>query len=113
MRPSGAAAEAARSDARHDIAGPQAQQPRRRRFRAGAVHNLSVKEYGPEEGSPALFLHGGPGSGCRAALCRLFPPGRFRIIAPDQRGAGESTPKGRLEENTTQHHVSYIHDRPS
>ena len=106
MRPSGAAAEAARSDARHDIAGPQAQQPRRRRFRAGAVHNLSVKEYGPEEGSPALFLHGGPGSGCRAALCRLFPPGRFRIIAPDQRGAGESTPKGRLEENTTQHLIA-------
>ncbi|MDD9868501.1 MAG: alpha/beta fold hydrolase [Gammaproteobacteria bacterium] len=65
-----------------------------------------MKEYGPEEGSPALFLHGGPGSGCRAALCRLFPPGRFRIIAPDQRGAGESTPKGRLEENTTQHLIA-------
>jgi len=99
-----AAAQAAISDAAHDISGPQA--PRQRRFRAGAVHNLSVKEYGPEHGSPALFLHGGPGSGCRAALCRLFPPGRFRIIAPDQRGAGQSTPKGCLEENTTQHLIA-------
>ncbi len=90
-----------------DVRAPQAERraeyakPRHRRFRAGAVHNLFVSEYGPEDGSPALFLHGGPGSGCRAALCRLFPAGRFRIIAPDQRGAGESTPKGCLEENTT------------
>lgn len=108
MNPSGAVAEeAARSDAPHELSGPQAcPQPRQRRFRAGAIHNLSVKEYGPEEGSPALFLHGGPGSGCRNALCRLFPPGRFRIIAPDQRGAGESTPKGCLEENTTRHLIT-------
>ncbi len=66
-------------------------------------HQLSVKEYGVESGVPAVFLHGGPGSGCRAAaLCRLFDLDRFRIVAPDQRGAGDSTPKACLERNTTQ-----------
>ncbi len=71
-------------------------------MQAGPVHNLSVAEYGPARGVPALFLHGGPGSGCRAALCRLFPADRFRIVAPDQRGAGASLPHGCLTENTTQ-----------
>ena len=65
-------------------------------------HQLSVKEYGVENGVPAVFLHGGPGSGCRPALCRLFDLERFRVVAPDQRGAGDSTPKACLEHNTTQ-----------
>ena len=71
-------------------------------MQAGRVHNLSLAEYGPAHGAPALFLHGGPGSGCRASLCRLFPEDRLRIIAPDQRGAGASLPHGCLTENTTQ-----------
>ncbi len=37
---------------------------------------------------PAVFLHGGPGSGCRPSLCRLFDLDRFRVIAPDQHAAG-------------------------
>ena len=35
-------------------------------------------------------------------MCRLFDLKRFRVIAPDQRGAGDSTPKACLENNTTQ-----------
>ncbi len=66
-------------------------------------HVLSIKEYGSETGIPVVFLHGGPGSGCRPSLCRLFNLNRFRVIAPDQRGAGESAPKGALEKNTTMH----------
>ena len=82
------------------------ERPRRRRLQAGPIHNLSVAEYGPARGAPALFLHGGPGSGCRASLCRLFPGRRFRIIALDQRGAGASLPHGCLEQNTTQHLIN-------
>lgn len=82
------------------------QQPRRRRFPAGPVHRLSVAEYGRAQGVPALFLHGGPGSGCGATLTRLFPARPFRIIAPDQRGAGASLPHGCLEQNTTQHLIA-------
>ena len=66
-------------------------------------HVLAVNEYGCETGIPVVFLHGGPGSGCRPSLCQLFDLKRFRVIAPDQRGAGNSVPKGSLTENTTRH----------
>ena len=79
----------------------QRHRPRRRRLQVGPIHDLAVAEYGPARGVPALFLHGGPGSGCRTAPTRLFPARRFRIIAPDQRGAGASRPHGCLEQNTT------------
>ena len=69
-------------------------------------HCLSVAEYGVKDGVPVVFLHGGPGSGCKVSLCRLFDLNRFHVIAPDQRGAGESTPKSCLESNTTQHLIS-------
>ena len=72
-------------------------------------HVLSVKEYGSATGIPVIFLHGGPGSGCRAeTLCQLFDLKRFRVFAPDQRGAGESRPKSELKLNTTQHLIEDI-----
>lgn len=76
-------------------------------IQADATHTLAVAEYGNPQGIPVVFLHGGPGSGCRIAmLSALFDPERFRVIAPDQRGAGNSTPKGSLENNTTQHLIA-------
>ena len=69
-------------------------------------HTLSVREYGTATGIPAVLLHGGPGSGCRPSLCHPFDLDRFRVIAPDQRGAGDSTPHGCLENNTTPNLVS-------
>ncbi len=76
-------------------------------IRADATHTLAVAEYGNPRGIPVVFLHGGPGSGCRiAALSALFDPKRFRVIAPDQRGAGNSAPKGGLENNTTRHLIA-------
>jgi len=48
-----------------------------------------------------LFLHGGPGSGCRPEHRRFFDPDRFRIILLDQRGAGRSEPQGELRHNDT------------
>ena len=73
------------------------------RIETGSIHKLMIREYGAEEGYPIVFLHGGPGSGCHNNLCELFDLEKFRIIAPDQRGAGDSTPKGCLEENNTQY----------
>ena len=67
----------------------------------GAGHVLSVKEYGNAQGIPALILHGGPGSGCSPLLRRFFDPRRYRIICLDQRGAGESRPRGSTQRNTT------------
>ncbi|MDE1950354.1 MAG: alpha/beta fold hydrolase [Burkholderiales bacterium] len=64
-------------------------------------HRLHVREYGRADGIPALVLHGGPGSGCSPLQPRFFDPARYRVICPDQRGAGLSQPRGGSEHNTT------------
>lgn len=67
------------------------------------LHRIHVEECGDPAGIPLLFLHGGPGSGCRPDHRRFFDPSRYRIILADQRGAGRSLPQGELRENTTAH----------
>ena len=71
------------------------------RISVGQGYELYVEECGNPEGRPALFLHGGPGSGCTLDHRRYFDPGRYRIILMDQRGSGRSTPRGGVESNTT------------
>ena len=68
-------------------------------------HVLYVEQAGNPGGMPAVFLHGGPGSGFDPAQRRWFDPARFRVVLLDQRGAGRSTWKNRLEANTTAHLV--------
>lgn len=43
----------------------------------GDGHNLHVESVGREGGIPAVYLHGGPGSGCQPDHRRLFDPERF------------------------------------
>ncbi len=64
-------------------------------------HRIFCEQSGSPEGLPVLFLHGGPGSGCRPDHRRFFDPGRYRIILIDQRGAGRSEPVGELRHNDT------------
>ena len=64
-------------------------------------HVLQVQEFGRPGGIPAVVLHGGPGSGCSPLLRRFFDPARYRVVCPDQRGAGGSTPRGGTTDNTT------------
>lgn len=66
------------------------------------IHQLCVREYGNPQGIPAVFLHGGPGSGCENYHARFFDPEKYRIILFDQRGSGRSTPHASLEDNHTQ-----------
>lgn len=48
---------------------------------------------GIEGGRPALYLHGGPGSGLgRGGYRRRFDPSRYLIVGVDQRGCARSTP---------------------
>ncbi len=70
------------------------------------LHELHVEECGNPNGIPALFLHGGPGSGCSDEHRRYFDPTYYRIILFDQRGSGKSLPLGETELNTSQHLVS-------
>ena len=67
----------------------------------GDGHEIYVEEAGNRDGIPAIFLHGGPGSGCKGSHRGFFDPDRYRIILFDQRGAGRSRPLGRVEHNTT------------
>jgi proline iminopeptidase len=58
---------------------------------------------GNPRGAPVVFLHGGPGSGCRPGHRRYFDPAFYRIVLFDQRGCGRSTPAGEVRENSTAH----------
>ena len=79
-----------------------------RMLRVGDGHWLYVEEVGAADGIPALFLHGGPGSGAQHLHRRLFDPSRFHAFLFDQRGAGRSHPYLSLEANTTQHLIADI-----
>jgi proline iminopeptidase len=64
-------------------------------------HEIYYEESGNKNGSPVVFLHGGPGSGCNPSQRRFFDPDYYRIILLDQRGCGKSRPQGSLINNTT------------
>src|SRR5246127_105786 len=72
----------------------------------GDGHDLHVESVGREGGIPAVYLHGGPGSGCQPDHRRLFDPERFHAVLFDQRGCGRSRPKGSREHNTTAHLIA-------
>ena len=72
----------------------------------GDGHEIYVESVGRKGGIPAVYLHGGPGSGCQPDHRRLFDPERFHAVLFDQRGAGRSRPKGRREKNTLPHLVA-------
>ena len=74
----------------------------------GDGHWLYIEEVGDRNGVPAIFLHGGPGSGAQHMHRRLFDPRRFHAVLFDQRGAGRSHPYLSLDANTTQHQIADI-----
>jgi proline iminopeptidase len=72
----------------------------------GDGHEIYVESVGSPRGVPAVYLHGGPGSGCQPDHRRLFDPERFHAVLFDQRGAGRSRPKGSREANTLPHLIA-------
>src|ERR1700737_1577776 len=72
----------------------------------GDSHEIYVETIGRADGIPAVYLHGGPGSGCQPDHRRLFDPERYHAVLFDQRGAGRSRPKGRREDNTLPHLIA-------
>ena len=74
----------------------------------GEGHVLYWEEVGNPDGVPAVFLHGGPGSGASPGARRYFDPAAYRAILFDQRGCGRSLPLASgpdadLSTNTTDH----------
>ena len=76
---------------------------REARLPVDRIHELYYAEFGNPGGFPALFLHGGPGSGCNPQHARLFDPKGFRLLQLDQRGCGASRPSGELRDTDIDH----------
>lgn len=79
----------------------------------GGGHEIYWERCGNPHAPPALFLHGGPGSGCRPNQRRLFDPEMYNAVLFDQRGAGRSRPLASepvadLSSNTTGHLIADI-----
>lgn len=64
-------------------------------------HQIYVEQCGNPSGIPVVFLHGGPGSGCRPSHRCFFDPKLYHIILFDQRGCGRSRPYASVKQNTT------------
>lgn len=79
----------------------------------GEGHELYWETVGDPAGAPALWLHGGPGSGCTPGTRRNFDPAAYRAVLFDQRGCGRSRPladtaAADLSANTTGHLIRDI-----
>ncbi|MCU0506290.1 MAG: prolyl aminopeptidase [Chloroflexi bacterium] len=70
-------------------------------LRVSDIHEVYWEESGSPDGTPVVFVHGGPGGGTSPDQRRFFDPAAYRIVLFDQRGCGKSTPASCLEENTT------------
>ncbi|GAA6140549.1 hypothetical protein NBRC116584_03670 [Hydrogenophaga sp. 5NK40-0174] len=66
-------------------------------------HSIAYRIHGPE-GAPDTWLavHGGPGGGASGSILQPFDLRRQRVVVIDQRGAGNSRPRGSVRQNTTQ-----------
>jgi proline iminopeptidase len=62
------------------------------RLDVGDGHVLYYEQVGNPDGTPVVYLHGGPGSGCTPGSRRHFDPRRHRAVLFDQRASGRSTP---------------------
>ena len=84
----------------------------------GDGHRIYWECCGNPAGKPALFLHGGPGSGATPGQRRFFDPKAYRAVLFDQRGSGRSRPVAEeaaagkaaagLSANTTGHLIADI-----
>ena len=75
----------------------------------GDGHTIYSQLWGnPDAEQTILFLHGGPGSGCKNGHKDMFDGTKQRVLFHDQRGSGNSTPAGSLTANTTDHLIADI-----
>jgi len=79
----------------------------------GDGHRIYFERCGNPEGKPALYLHGGPGSGFSPGQRRFFDPDAYMTVLFDQRGSKRSTPLASepdvdLSTNTTHHLIADI-----
>lgn len=76
-----------------------------RHIQVDFMHCLYVEEWGNPQGTPVVFLHGGPGGSISPQSRTFFDEEKHRVILFDQRGCGKSTPFGERKDNTPFHSV--------
>ena len=59
----------------------------------GDGHEIYVESVGRADGIPAVYLHGGPGSGCQPDHRRLFDPERFHASCSISAAPGAAAPR--------------------
>jgi len=79
----------------------------------GDGHQVYWECHGSPNGTPAVYLHGGPGSGFNRNIPNLFELQACRVLLFDQRGCGQSRPLANagdadLTANTTQHLIADV-----
>lgn len=62
---------------------------------------MAYRDCGAADGEVWLVLHGGPGGAAHPGLAAPMQLAGQRVLLPDQRGAGRSSPAGRVAGNTT------------
>ncbi len=77
-------------------------------FLSVAQHQLYWEDWGQASAKPFFHLHGGPGAGFGNQHKLLYRPDRHRVIFHDQRGSGQSLPRGELTNNTAHDLVADI-----
>lgn len=76
-------------------------------------HRIHWECFGSRDGKPAVYLHGGPGSGFTRGASSFFDLDTYRVVLFDQRGSGRSIPLANepdadLSTNTTHHLITDI-----
>ena len=79
----------------------------------GDGHQVYWECHGNPDGRPAIYFHGGPGSGFNRNITRKFNLLAYRVVLFDQRGCGRSRPLANaadadLSANTTQHLIADV-----
>lgn len=64
-------------------------------------HDIFFYDLGNSKGPVILSFHGGPGSKSKVKYAHLYDLQKYRVILFDQRGCGESLPRGEIQHNTT------------
>lgn len=77
----------------------------------GDGHRVHWECHGNPHGKPAVYFHGGPGSGFNRRIPFLFDLNAYRVLLFDQRGCGQSRPladvtNADLSTNTTHHLIA-------
>lgn len=65
-------------------------------------HIVSYSVYGNPQGPTIISFHGGPGSKSKPHHAKRYDLEKYQVVLFDQRGCGESTPLGELQNNNTE-----------